>query len=72
MSWAEPKTASRWARGSRNRAKDSRGAERTSQPAAVGRSIHSGVNVSVPSARRIVRCTSPPYTTRRLLDATAG
>jgi hypothetical protein len=38
--------------------------------AASGRIIHAGVSVNVPSVRRIVMCSTPPYTTRRPVDAT--
>jgi hypothetical protein len=57
-------------RRSRKRPTQSLGKGRTAHIAAPGRIIHAGVSVSVSSVRRIVRCSTPPYTTRRPLDAT--
>jgi len=37
-----------------------RGAARIAQAAASGRIIHAGVNVNVPSVKRIVTCSTPP------------
>src|ERR1700677_565473 len=53
-----------------DRVSESLGKGRTAHIAASGRIIHAGVSVSVSSVRRIVRCSTPPYTTRRPLDAT--
>src|SRR5271169_2350423 len=66
----KPRTASRWARRSRRRTTQSRGAGRIAHPAASGRIIHVGISVSVPSISRIVMCSTPPWTTRRPVEAT--
>jgi hypothetical protein len=66
----ELRTASRWARRSRRRATQSRGAGRIAHSAAAGRIIHAGVRVNVPSINRIVMCSTPPWTTRRPVEAT--